>query len=102
MMLRKLLNVNRILSSTIIFSLFVCACNDQKAKDEKGKWSDQERSEFMTSCMDQGRKQNIDDATSKKYCDCMLDRFQQAYTSQAEATKVSLNEIAQLSKGCVD
>ena len=102
MMLRKLLNVNRILSSTIIFSLFVWACNDQKAKEEKGKWSDQERSEFIASCMEQGKKQQIDEATSKKYCDCMLERFQKEFKSQQEATNVSLNELAQLSKGCVD
>ncbi|HZI02200.1 MAG TPA: hypothetical protein VEX63_13705 [Flavisolibacter sp.] len=94
--------MNRILSSIIIFSLFVWACNDQKAKEEKGKWSDQERSEFIASCMEQGKKQEIDEATSKKYCDCMLDRFQQEFKSQQEATNVSLNELAQLSKGCVD
>ena len=32
----------------------------------------------------------------------MLDRFQQEFKSQQEATNVSLNELAQLSKGCVD
>jgi hypothetical protein len=99
--LSKFLNLKRNFLYTTIFIVFISACSNN-SKNKEGKWSEKDRNEFITSCMDQGRKQNIDEATTKKYCDCMLDRFQQAYTSQAEATKVSLNEMAQLSKGCVD
>jgi len=84
-------------------SLIAFSCkNVAENKNAGNQWSEKEQQEFITSCMEQGRLQNLGDSLSKKYCDCMLEKFQSQFKSQQEATNVSLSEIAALSRGCVD
>jgi hypothetical protein len=57
-----------------------------------GQWTTDERSEFVTSCVN-AAKEGIGEEKAKKYCDCMLYKVEKKYPNAADAAKLTAQEL---------
>jgi hypothetical protein len=65
-----------------------------------GGWSVQDRLEGMKLCTE-GVGGKLDDATTKKYCSCVMEKAMQKYKSLAESNKASEEEGTMLGQSCL-
>ena len=57
-----------------------------------GQWSTDDRSEFITSCVN-AAKAGIGEQKAKTYCDCMLYKVERKYPNSADAAKLTAQEL---------
>jgi hypothetical protein len=58
-----------------------------------GKWSSDEREEFLASCIDSA-KPNVGEKQAKIYCECMLFKVEKAFPNSGDATRLTADELA--------
>ena len=55
-------------------------------------WSDQEKDDFVDTCIDEGG--------TKKYCKCFLKKNMEKYPRYEDSNEISFEEAVELSKEC--
>ena len=84
---------------TLIALVGVAACSNNEPK----KWSDEERTNFVKNCMMTAVNQfQNDSAIANTYCECMLQKVEAKYKSDAEANdKMTIKEANEMAKECL-
>lgn len=69
-------------------------------ENKGGKWSQADEQQWMQVCT--GQANNMDAATSKNYCSCMMEKLEQKYTSYADMNqKGTYEDGVTLGKACL-
>lgn len=79
---------------TFVFMGFAC-----KSPDMSGTWSEDQKTEWMDSCMKFMSDRGVKEKQAKDFCDCMFEKTSRKYTPD-EAAQINEDEERKLWQEC--
>ena len=86
----------KVLFSLILITSFFTAC--------KRKWTEKDKSEFVSACMSTAVKDsNIGEKQAREYCHCIIDKIVEKYPNANDAQYIKYDKGAvTISRDCLD
>jgi ABC-type phosphate/phosphonate transport system substrate-binding protein len=84
------------LVTALAVSMIAASCGGSGSKKE---WAQADQDAFLTNCKSNAQKNP--DIDADKYCSCMLGKIMEKYPKADDASKMTMDEMMEMAKGCM-